>query len=187
MALRNHPPVDDDFVDPPSKTQRKAESHALQKLGVALVELDPGKAARLELPDAIDRAVVDARRVTAHEGRRRQLQYIGRLMRGLDEATVARIRDGVEALDKPRREDTVRLHRLEQWREALLDDDAAQSRWMTAYPATDTQQLRSLIRAARADRTEVSSRAARAYRELFQFLKTVTEQPSAAADDTVDD
>ncbi|CAN5139001.1 ribosome biogenesis factor YjgA [soil metagenome] len=182
MALRNRPPVDETFVDPPSKTQRKAESHALQKLGVALVELDPGKAARLELPDTIERAVADARRVTAHEGRRRQLQYIGRLMRGLDEATVERIRDGVEMLDKPRREDTVRLHRLEQWREALLDDDSTQSKWLTAYPASDAQQLRSLIRAARADRTEVSSRAARAYRELFQFLKAVTELPAAGPD-----
>jgi ribosome-associated protein len=179
MVSRQRAPVEESTAgDIPSKTQRKAESHALQKLGTLLVELDPGKADRLELPDAIARAVNEARRVTAHEGRRRQLQYIGRLMRDLDQATVARIREGVEALDRPRREDTVRLHRLEQWREVLIEDDSAQAKWITAYPSSDSQQLRSLIRAARHDRTEPSSRAARAYRDLFQWLKQESEAAS---------
>ncbi len=174
MALRHaqHDPADDDA---PSKTQRKSESHALQKLGERLVELDPGKVERIELPSPLDKAIAEMRRIKAHEGRRRQLQFIGRLMRELPPDESERIRAALDALDRPNREETLRLHRLEQWRDALIEDESAQSTWIAAYPACDTQQLRSLIRAARAQRTDPSSRAARAYRELFQWLRQVSE------------
>jgi ribosome-associated protein len=170
MTAHTQVPEDEDL--PPSKTRRKNESHALQDLGEDLVQLGLAKFKGIEMPDTLRDAIEEVRRVKSHEGKRRQMQFIGKWMRKLDEPTVAAIAAIIEAAKRPSREEVIRMHRLEQWRDTLVDDDAALAQWLTHYPATDVQHIRSLIRSARKEqRTDATVRAGRAYRELFQLLK----------------
>ncbi|HEU4621244.1 MAG TPA: ribosome biogenesis factor YjgA [Burkholderiaceae bacterium] len=156
----------------PSRTQRKKASTALQSLGVQLVELPRERFARLALPDALREAVNEARRITAHEGRRRQLQYIGRLMRDLDESLIQQLRADLDALNAPSRDEARRMRELEQWRARLIDDDDALTLWAREHPHADLQTVRALVRQARKEQTE--QRPPRAFRELFQLLKTAS-------------
>jgi ribosome-associated protein len=152
----------------PSKTQRKQAMHELQALGAALVELRQGQLSSLELPEELAEAVVEAQRITSREGRRRQLQYIGRLMRALDPEP---IRAGLERIAGHSAEDSARHRRLEQWRTRLLEDDAALTDFALAHPAVDLQALRTLIRNAR--REQDAGRPPRAYREIYRVLREV--------------
>ena len=133
----------------PSKSQRKREMSALQDLGAALVRLAAGQLARIELPDNLREAIAAARRITDHEGRRRQLQYVGRLMRGVDAEPIAR---ALAAATGDSRAAVERMHRCQRWRERLLDDDAALTELLRGQPDIDAQPLRALIRAARHER-----------------------------------
>lgn len=163
----------------PSKTQRKNASHALQDLGEQLATLAPERLLALGLPEDVGGAIVEAQRIRSHEGRRRQMQLVGKLMRGLDGATLQRLRDGFDHETQQSREDSARLHELERWRERLLEDDGAVTAWMAHHPTTDAQQLRALIRAARKERTD--TRPPRAFREVFRFLKAVSAPDAGAA------
>jgi ribosome-associated protein len=97
------------------------------------------------------------------------MQYIGKLMRDAD---VQPLREAVAAAQLGRAHDALALHRAEQWRSELVANDEALTRWMTAHPQTDLQQLRALIRNARKDSALApEQRHGRAWRELFQFLK----------------
>lgn len=167
----------------PSRTDRKRESAALQALGEDLLGLRADLFARLPLPDALRDALAEAQRITNFEGRRRQMQYVGKLMRQLDAATIDAMRAALDEQHNGSAAENQLLHAAEQWRERLLADDAALPAWMAAHPATDTQQLRALIRQARKDappagqaaKVAVSQglapRKGRAYRELFQLLR----------------
>ena len=114
----------------------------------------------------------NARRIKAHGGRRRQLQYIGKLMRTLDTAP---IREAIAFRQQQENTHTQIFHRLEGLREALIDDgDAALARVLEDYPAADRQHLRRLARQARTEReTRQPPRAARA---LFRYLRELQEQ-----------
>ena len=171
-----------------SKTDLKRESEELQKLGESLLTLRQDLMDDLRLPDKLIEALAEARRITNFEGRRRQMQFIGKLMRGLDEETLAAIRDALEAQQKGSARDAMALHEAEKWRDELIADEEALQRWIASYPDTDTQQLRALIRQARrdtppADQDAISRglapRRGRAYREIFQLVK---EQLSPDAD-----
>jgi ribosome-associated protein len=180
MTAPTQDPEDEDL--PPSKTRRKNESHALQDLGEDLVQLGLAKFKGIEMPDTLRDAIEEVRRVKSHEGKRRQMQFIGKWMRKLDEPTVAAIAAIIEASKRPSREEVIRMHRLEQWRDTLVDDDTALAQWLTHYPATDVQHIRSLIRSARKEqRTDATVRAGRAYRELFQLLKDLAGAGQAQA------
>ncbi len=150
----------------PSKTQRKRAMHELQELGERLVELNPGQLAEMALPEALRDAVEQARRITRREARRRQLQYIGRLMRSVDPE---QIREKLQAWDGLSTERTARLHRIERWRERLLEDDAAVGALASAHPGIDTQRLRALVRNARQE--QGAGRPPRSFRELFRVLR----------------
>lgn len=152
-----------------SKTRRKQEMHELQSLGAALVELSDAHLERLTLPDALAQAVLEARRIGSHEARRRQVQYIGRLMRELDAAP---IRAQLAAVQGGSAQERARHQRLEHWRTRLLADDGALTEFARAHPACDLQQLRALIRNARKERAE--ARPPRVFRELFRILREVT-------------
>lgn len=154
----------------PSKTQLKQESHDLQALGEQLAELSDERLSRLDIPDTLRDAIVEYGRTRSHEGRRRQMQYIGKLMRGADEAP---LREAVAAAELGSATQALQLHEIERWRAELIADDEAMTRWLQAHPDTDAQQLRSLVRAARRDAAgaDVSQRQPRSARELFQFLK----------------
>ena len=169
-AKAGHDHADDDGR--PSKTQRKQDSHALQDLGAQLADLGGDTLRELDPPENLAAAIEELRRVRSHEGRRRQMQLIGKRMRALDADTVERLRRGLERAHRPSREDTLRLHELEDWRTRLLADDAAVADWMALHPATDAQQLRALLRAARKEQAQ--SLPPRAFREIFQWLKAAT-------------
>ncbi|HEY2336743.1 MAG TPA: ribosome biogenesis factor YjgA [Burkholderiales bacterium] len=154
-----------------SKTKRKKEMHELQALGAALVELNEAQLDFLE-PE-LRQAVLEAKRITAHEGRRRQLQYIGKLMRAVDPAP---IRARLDALTGSSSQANARHKRLEALRARLLADDGALTEFAAAHPSADLQTLRALIRNSRKEHEE--GRPPRAYRELFRLLKSIESTPS---------
>lgn len=160
---------------PPSKTQQKKAMLALQDLGEELVALPADRLKRLSLPERLRDAVDAARRITAHGGRRRQLQYVGRLMRGLPDGEVTQLRAALAAFTQTDAASVAQFHTLERWRTRLLDDDAALTELLSRYPTADAQQLRTLIRNARKERD--SAKPPAAFRELFQALKVLTGAP----------
>jgi ribosome-associated protein len=157
-----------------SKTRRKKDMLALQDLGTQLVELNEQQLQTMQLPESLLEAVQDARRLTKHEARRRQMQYIGRLMRDIDAAP---IRDRLEQWQGQGREHTAQLHALERWRDELLAGDSALERFLGEYPGADSQKLRTLIRNAR--REQGAALPPRSYRELFRALREITEKEQA--------
>ncbi len=153
----------------PSKTARKRSAHDLQSLGEALCVLPDTALTALELPEPLRDAIAEVRRTRSHEGRRRQMQYIGKLMRDVDD--VEPLRDAVARERLPGARETLALHRVERWRDVLLADDAALAGFVAECGLADTQRLRALLRAARAEAADDGARKGRAYRELFQWLK----------------
>ncbi|MDE2147893.1 MAG: DUF615 domain-containing protein [Burkholderiales bacterium] len=160
----------DDAGARPSKTRLKQQSHSLQTLGAAVAELSAERLAAIDLPEALRDAIEQFRRTRSHEGRRRQMQYVGKLMRGADEAA---LREAVAEATLGSARQTLALHEAERWRAELIASDDALPRWLQAHPDTDTQQLRSLVRAARRDAAnlEPEARQPRSHRELFQFIR----------------
>lgn len=175
-----HRGIDTDPGDPdtPSKTALKTQSHSLQVLGQELADLPPAKLAAIDMPDALREAILTWQRTRSHEGRRRQMQYVGKLMRTADEAV---LREALAEATLGSARDTLRLHETERWREALIGDDAAVTRWMAQHPDCDAQHLRSLVRAARRDAAVAApmQRQPKSYRDLFQFIQPLVELPSA--------
>ncbi len=167
-------PSDDDrarvpFAERPSKTRLKQASHDLQDLGEAVVALPDARISGLAISERLLDAILQYKTTRTHEGKRRQMQYIGKLMRVDD---VEAIRAAVTDMQLGRASDSLALHQAERWRAELIADDAAATRWIGDHPQTDVQRLRSLIRAARKDAAhEPEQRSGRAYRELFQFIK----------------
>jgi len=155
-------------VPPVSKTQRKKEMHELQSLGAELVELGESQIAELALPDRLREAVLEAKRIKSHEAKRRQLQYIGRLMRDVDAAP---IRAQIDARIGHSAQEAARHRRIEALREKLLADDGALTAYVAAHAGADLQALRTLIRNARREQKE--ARPPRAFRELFRLLKSL--------------
>lgn len=162
-----------------SRTELKRESTELQKLGEALIALRRDLFERLPLPESLVDALDQAARITNFEGRRRQMQYVGKLMRQLDEEALAAVREALDEQHRGSARESLALHEAERWRDALIEGDEAVQKWIAQHPGTDTQQLRALVRQARKDRQpsqdEVSRglvpRHGRAYREIFQMVK----------------
>jgi len=152
-----------------SKTRKKKDMLALQDLGAKLVELNEQQIETMQLPEALREAVLEARRLSKREARRRQLQFIGRLMRDIDAAP---IRDRLDEWLGQGREHTAQLHTLERWRDELLAGDPALERFLREYPGADSQKLRTLIRNAR--REQGAALAPKSYRELFRTLREMT-------------
>jgi ribosome-associated protein len=142
--------------------------HDLQALGVELVELSESVLADVRMPDELRDAVLEAKRIKAHEGRRRQIQYIGRLMRDIDPAP---LREQLDALTGHSAAEAARHRRLEALREKLLADDMALTDYVAAHADADLQELRTLIRNARREQKE--GKPPRAFRELFRLLKSL--------------
>jgi len=162
------PPQTVRVAEPPSgtsKTQRKAEMSALQALGEALLDVSSARRAELELPERLIEALDEAQRITRREARRRQLQFIGRLMRDIDAAPIrTRLAQWADAPNAAK----ARLHALERWRERLLAEDDALDRLCAEQPAADRARLAALVDAVHAERAH--DQPPRAYRELFRAL-----------------
>ncbi|MEO7852490.1 MAG: ribosome biogenesis factor YjgA [Rubrivivax sp.] len=162
-------PADDIDADAPSKTRAKKQSHDLQTLGAQLADLSDARLAALELPEILRDAIRQYQRTRSHEGRRRQMQYVGKLMRSVDDAP---LREAVAAAQLGSASDTLLLHHAEHWRNALLADDEALTRWMHEHDSCDAQRLRSLVRSARREAAlPPEKRNPRSARELFQFIR----------------
>ena len=166
--------------DEPSRTDLKRESSQLQELGEELLTLRADLLERLDLPEKLAEALREARRITNFEGKRRQMQFIGKLMRLLEPAVLEAVRSALDEQHNGSAQENLTLHLCESWRERLIGSEDALGLWLTQYPATDTQQLRALIRQARKDHGSVDQpaqssglapRHGHAYRELFQLVQ----------------
>ncbi len=162
-------------TDSATRTDLKRESDELQALGTELLTLRQSSMDKLGLPEKLVEAVAEAKKITNFEGKRRQMQFIGKLMRKLEESDTLGIRAALEAQNRGSAQETLSLHLAEKWRELLLLDDDAVAKWMAEFPGTDSQQLRALVRQARKDakpeRPGEAQRHGRAYRELFALIR----------------
>ncbi|MDI1270879.1 MAG: ribosome biogenesis factor YjgA [Polaromonas sp.] len=159
-------------VGPPSKTQLKAEADEKQALGEALLTLRADLMARLDLPEKLLDAIAQAKKITNFEGKRRQMQFIGKLMRPLDTEP---IRAAIDEQKNGSAQLTLALHLAEQWRDKLIASDDAMGDWLAEHPDTDSQQLRALVRQARKDakpeKPGEAPRHGKSYREIFQLVR----------------
>ena len=164
----------------PSRNELKKQMQDLQELGEAVSALPPDRLDNLKIDERLRDAIDELRRTRSFEGKRRQVQYIGKLMKLEDPEP---LREAVASYRVGSAKDTLALHQAEYWRDQLLAEDDALANWVKAYPATDVQQLRSLVRSARKEKLEPGERHGRAFRDLFRLVK---EQMLAvpAADDT---
>ena len=160
-----------DAWERPSKSQRKRDMHALQDMGEELVALPPERLARIDMPEGLRGAILEARRLTKHEARRRQMQYIGRLMRDADPAP---IREALDAAKGASAIENARQHRLERLRERLLEDESVLTEIGESHPGADIARLRQLRRNALKDRDE--GRPPRAFREMFRLLREIDDE-----------
>jgi ribosome-associated protein len=146
---------------------------ALQDLGERLVELDVSRIAELDLPERLVEALHGARHIAQHEARRRQLQFIGRLMREIDpEPILDRLRQWADAPNAEK----ARLHLVERWRERLLAERGALERLCDERPGADRDRLAALIEEVHAERAH--REPPRAYRELYRSLNRLFGGPS---------
>ena len=149
-----------------SKSERKRRAHRLQALGRRLAELKPEDLEALDLPDALVTAIADYQRFPSHEARRRQLQFIGRLMRNVDPEPLQTALDGLDGQSARARYE---FHQLERWRERLLQEPEALTAFVAEHPDVDVQQLRHRIHQVQKADSEDAQRTA--YRALFRFLR----------------
>jgi ribosome-associated protein len=168
----------DQEYDRPSKSELKRKSNELQKLGEQLIEEARDRVKRVPMPEEVKDAILTCQTITNHEGRRRQLQYVGKMMRTLNEEEVAIIQRTIESWKGASKAETAALHALERRRDKLLADDNALTPLLADYPQLDAQQLRTLIRNARKEQAE--NKPPKAYREIFQILKDLAKQGKAA-------
>ena len=167
--MPDHPVDDSDWdseEERPSKSARKRAMTALQDLGTRLVELTPAQLAQIPIDDdRLSEAVLQARKISQHGGRRRQLQYIGKLMRDIDATP---IQEALDKLDGLHQEESARFHQLEQLRDALISQgDAAMGSVLAVFPEADRQHLRQLVRQLDPDGPRAKEQA----RKLFRYLR----------------
>jgi len=160
-------PLHDDAAEPQSKTRRKREMQSLQDLGAELLALSPAQLEKIPVPGDLLAAIVEARRFTRRdEALRRQVQYIGKLMRRIDPEP---IRERLAMLRGQSASEIARQHRLERLRDALLADEKTTENIAREWPGADIQRLRTLRRNALKEREQ--QRPPRAYREIFKVLR----------------
>ncbi|HJV00057.1 MAG TPA: ribosome biogenesis factor YjgA [Burkholderiaceae bacterium] len=169
----------------PSKSELKRQMNALQELGEALVAEPRDRVKRVPMPEDVRDAILECQTITNHEGRRRQMQFVGKKMRTLDEAEVALIQKTIDGWKGASKADTAAMHALERRREKLLADDKALTVLLAENPALDAQHLRTLIRNARKEQAE--NKPPKAYREIFQILKQIEAGKNKAAAADADD
>lgn len=151
---------------PVSKSERKRQAHRLQALGRQLTELKPADLEALDLPDRLVNAITDYQRFPSHEAKRRQLQFIGRVMRDVDVEPIAH---ALDTLHGQSAEAQYEFHQIERWRERLLEQGDALTEFLSEHPGTDAQQLRHHIHQVHKARSDEKRRSA--YRALFRFLR----------------
>jgi ribosome-associated protein len=167
--------------DRPSKSELKRQMTALQKMGQELVDSARDRVKRVPMPEDVRDAILECQNITNHEGRRRQMQFVGKKMRTLDEEEVALIQKTIDSWKGASKAETAAMHAMERKREKLLANDTALTEFMAENPEQDVQHLRTLIRNARKEQAE--NKPPKAYREIFQILKDVAKAKSKASAD----
>jgi ribosome-associated protein len=172
-GLRNLPVVADDEEElPPSKTKIKKQMHELRDLGKELTELGKDQLAQLDIPENLRDAIREMKSINKFGAQRRQMQYIGKLMRDVDTAPIlARL----DAWKGKSQNHIAYMHQLERWRDRLLENDAAFTELLGAFPATDAQRLRTLIR--NAQKEIEAGKPPKNFREIFQVLREIIPEP----------
>jgi len=165
-----------DFIEPPSKSSLKREMHALQDLGEQLVALSPERLKKVPLPDSLYEAIRAAQGFKM-EARRRQMQYIGKLMRKIDPAP---IQAQLDIFSGNSAAEVAKMHRLERLREQLLEDDKVLGTIAETWPEADLQYLRTLRRNALKERE--AGKPPKSFREIFRVLRELQEAQDAAAE-----
>jgi ribosome-associated protein len=169
----------------PSKSEAKRQSLEVQKLGEELVNAPRDRVKRVPMPEDVLDAILMCQTITNHEGRRRQMQFVGKKMRTLDEEEIAVIQRSIDSWKGMSKADTASLHALERRRDKLLADDKALTVLLEENPELDVQHLRALIRNARKEQAE--NKPPKAYREIFQILKDVSKKGQKAKADGDDE
>ncbi|MEJ2088631.1 MAG: ribosome biogenesis factor YjgA [Gammaproteobacteria bacterium] len=168
MTDRNH--RSGEFSEEPSRTQRKRRAQDLQNTGKRLVELGPADLAKVPIPGELAEAIEAWKHIRSHEAQRRQLQFIGRIMRGIDMASINEALDKIDGHSAAARYE---FHQLEQWRERLIDEPAALTEYLDAHAHADRQRLRHQLdrvrKAADGDARKIEARA------LFRLLRSFEE------------
>jgi ribosome-associated protein len=162
---------------PVSKTRKKQEMQDLQELGKELVKLPESRLAKLTLPEGLRAAVTECRRITKHEALRRQLQYIGRLMRGVDPAPIQAQMNQWRGQSS---QATALMHKIERWRDRLIAEEGALTEFLRDVPGIDASEARQLVRNAR--REAVENKPPKSSRALFRMIRDALE-PAEQADD----
>jgi ribosome-associated protein len=176
VAEKNYsidPSADEDT--PISKTKLKAEADAAQDIGKKLIDLSKDRLIKLNLPEALFDAVMEAKRLTANGAIRRQLQYLGRLMRDVDSAPIV---EQLQAWEGKNVQENARFHSMERWRGRLIAQPAALQEFLAKYPQIDIQQFRTLIR--NAQREEAAQKPPKSSRELFKLIREISEAANPA-------
>ncbi|MCB8889696.1 ribosome biogenesis factor YjgA [Vreelandella malpeensis] len=155
----------------PSKSQLKREMHELQALGETLIAMKPEERARFPLSDDMLAAIDETSRIRSHEGRRRHMQYVGKLIRKEDLVAIQAVFDTIEA-EKTQRDHA--FHRLEKWRDRLVTEgDPAVDAFLAEHPSADRQLIRQLVRNAQKEREQQKPPASA--RKLFKHLRDTLE------------
>lgn len=175
---------EEDFTDDtrPSKTKKKEAMHELRDLGAELVELSVSQLKRIDLPETLLSAVREAQKITAHGARRRQMQYIGKLMRGVDDEP---IRNGLALLRGESSAEIARTHRLERFRVRLMEDESVLTEIANQWPGVDIQHLRQLRRNALKE--QENNKPPKSFRAIFQILKELDATPTASTEEAEDE
>lgn len=162
----------------PSKTKKKQAMHELQDLGAELVELSVGQLKKINLPENIYEAVRECQKITAHGAHRRQLMYLGKLMRTTDDEP---IRAGLALIRGESSAETARLHRLERFRTRLLEDEAFLAEIVAVWPSLDQQHMRQLRRNALKE--QEANKPPKNFRAIFQVLQELDQQGAPDVDE----
>ena len=165
---------DQDEDQPISKTRRKQAMHAAQDIGEELVALNSKQLAQLTLPENLLDAVIEAKRLTKHEAIRRQMQYIGKIMRDVDATPIKAKLDEWHGVSQAQ---NIKLHMLERWRDRLLQDETALGELLGKHPLADAQHLRTLIRNAHKEHS--LNKPPKSSRVLFKALREILLQETA--------
>lgn len=166
--MQNNSEDEIDQDSSPSKTQRKHEMHALQDMGEQLVGFEIKQLNELNMPEILMDAILLAKQTKKHGARRRQMQYIGKLMRHVD---VASFQEKINCWKNVSLHHKARLHLIENWRTRLLADDDSFTEFGNKYPGADMQQLRLLARNAHKEKT--ANKPPKSFRLIFQVLQEI--------------
>ena len=153
----------------PSKSELKRQMTERQKLAEVLAALSSDALKTIPLDEAIKTAIAETNRIKSFEAIRRHKQYLGKLMRFLDEEELAAIQKRLDAIQGVSKAETAKLHFLENYRDRLIAHDDAFTKMIEQYPDMDIQNMRTLIRNARKEKE--LNKPPKAYREIFRVLK----------------